>query len=63
MRTRAKSWQDRRPGWTWRVTWYDGITDIRLKFEDPQGSRSVVYPNSVAAQAAYDAFRRTATDG
>ena len=61
MRTRHKSWQNQRPGWTRRVIWYNPQTNseqsIRLKFEDEHGSYNLYFGNAEKAQAAFDAFR------
>jgi hypothetical protein len=60
MRFLYKLWQDRRPGFTRRVRWYqpgDPAEPIRLKFEDAaHGEASRTYPTAAEAQAAYDAF-------
>lgn len=54
-----KRWQDRRSGWTRRVRWYEGKPDdIRLKFEDADGSVSLFFTEQAQAQYCYDRFRR-----
>lgn len=54
-----KSWQDKRPGWTHRVRWYEGEDDIRLSFETPISRHNDWYrlEEREMAQAAYDSFR------
>lgn len=56
MRTLHKSWQDKRPGWTRRVRWYDG-PEIRLCFEDQYGKQNKFYTNAADAQHDYDQFK------
>lgn len=63
MRIPIKSWQNKRPGWTIRVRWYEGPDhDIRLQFEsrDPAATDRDVkhkfYDNPAEAQADYEAF-------
>lgn len=61
MRAIHKRWQNRRPGWTRRVTWYRGIIvngreNIRLQFEDEFGKCHRFYTTSESAQSAYDSF-------
>jgi hypothetical protein len=59
MRSKYKSWQDKRSGWSRRVIWYEGDpNDIRLKFEDPDGVQNRFYNNKDDAQRDYDCFRR-----
>lgn len=38
-----KSWQNRRPGWTRRIRWYDGTNDIRLEFTDEHGTHNMYF--------------------
>lgn len=64
MRTKLKSWQNKRHGWTRRVRWYEGPTHgtsapFRLNFEDEEGSFNALYTVEEEAQAAYDQFRKT----
>lgn len=67
MRTYHKSWQNKRPGWTRRVQWYqaesDGIVSIRLVFTDTEEGREIrkYYPSTEAANADYAAFIAGAT--
>ena len=68
MRTKYKSWQNRRPGWTRRVTSYrrddesGGWTDVRLCFEDESGKVNRYYSNLESSQVAFDAFRNGEMD-
>jgi hypothetical protein len=57
MRSKHKSWQNQRPGWTRRVTWYAGDADVRLRFEDGDGKTCRYYRTAEEAQKDYDAFR------
>ncbi len=51
-----KSWQDKRPGWTRRVRWYEGVP-IRLNFIDQSwGEANLFFDTAEAAQEAYDRF-------
>lgn len=56
MRALHKAWQNRRPGWTRRVRWYEGPEDIRLQFEDELGKANLIYERKVVATKAYEAF-------
>lgn len=59
MRHLHKSWQDRRPGWTQRVRWYEPGFDgeqWRLEFITPAVRQHRFYGTREAAQAAYDSF-------
>jgi hypothetical protein len=60
MRSYHKGWQDKRPGFTHRVRWYQGPPgmSIRLKFDTPQGKVSLFYDTEEAAQADFEAFAR-----
>lgn len=65
MRHLYKSWQNRRPGFTRRVRWYQrdkpigyaGEGVIRLCFEDDHGIVNMYYSEADTAQPDYDAFR------
>lgn len=57
MRHPYKSWQNKRPGWTRRVIWYEDDNSIRLKFEDEYGRCSRFYDTVDEAQVEYDEFR------
>lgn len=62
MRSIDKRWQDKRPGWTRRVTWYEGNSEfqpIRLTFEDANGRGNRVYgmEEREVAQRDFDAFK------
>jgi hypothetical protein len=62
MRSIHKSWQNRRPGFTRRVRWYnpddsDFNGTIRLNFEDEYGQQNVYYKTLEEAQAEFDAFK------
>ena len=52
-----KSWQDKRPGWSYRVRWYTDGNQHRLKFETPFGWDAKWYETKEDAQAAFDKFR------
>jgi hypothetical protein len=59
MNTLHKSWQDKRPGWTYRVRWYnrpDG--GVRLRFDDEHGVQDIDYHCADCAQRAYDQFKK-----
>lgn len=59
MRHLHKSWQDKRPGWTRRVRWYESEVpnaNIRLCFEEGDGRINRIYPDYVSAQADFNAF-------
>ena len=58
VRAFRKSWQNKRPGWTRRVRWYEGGPGekIRLQFEDTLGKSNGFFTTAEEAQAAYDAF-------
>lgn len=56
----TKSWQDKRPGWTRRVRWYeadDGIVNIRLNFIDPNGEVNMFYGDDTSAYKDWEAFK------
>lgn len=63
----TKSWQDKRPGWTRRVRWYESRTDatyeevgfvsIRLNFIDPNGEVNMFYADDPSAVADWEAFK------
>ena len=60
-RSYVKSWQDKRPGWTRRVRWYEGIIGddlptIRLEFTDTERRRNRFFTDRDEAQTAYDTF-------
>jgi hypothetical protein len=60
MNTLHKSWQDKRPGWTRRVRWYDRPDgSVRLCFENEFGKQNEYYDNANHAQSAFDAFKET----
>jgi hypothetical protein len=56
MRHIEKRWQDKRPGWTRRITWYEGKRDVRLKMEDEFGTANRQYVNRDIAEEAWLAF-------
>jgi hypothetical protein len=62
VRTYRKSWQNRRPGWTRRVRWFEGPVagdlSIRLCFEDYDEGRKLnrFYTSIAEARAAYETF-------
>jgi hypothetical protein len=65
MRSLHKAWQDKRPGWTRRVRWYQGEGHevygvIRLKFEDESGSWNAFFNCEADAQEAFNEFRNGA---
>ena len=60
-RSLHKSWQNKRPGWTRRVRWYemplsDGGVSIRLNFIDEKGMANRFFDTREEAQTAYDGF-------
>lgn len=62
-RSYLKGWQDKRPGWTRRVRWYQGREDVRLQFEEraEDGTRHIahrVYKDTDAAQMDFELFTR-----
>lgn len=60
-RAYLKGWQDKRPGWTRRVRWLEGMYSIRLEFTDPTGKCSLIYNKTVEfgdANRDYEAFIR-----
>jgi hypothetical protein len=58
MRWMHKRWQNKRPGWTRRVTWYKGHDDVRLKFEDETGIANRTYRSHVVADMMFEGFVR-----
>lgn len=57
MRSLHKAWQNKRPGWTRRVRWYEGPgPDIRLEFQDEERKVNVFFDSHEEAQKWYDAF-------
>jgi hypothetical protein len=61
VRTLHKSWQDKRPGFTKRVRWYEPGYEgqsIRLNFYDAMyGETNMFYTRQEAATEHYDAFK------
>jgi hypothetical protein len=58
MNTLHKSWQNKRPGWTRRVRWYNRADgQVRLCYEDDLGRYNVQYETPALAQAAFDQFK------
>lgn len=51
-----KSWQDRRPGFTRRVRWYEGPDDVRLQFEEFGDVWNRIFTDRGKAQLAWEAF-------
>lgn len=58
MRVYHKSWQDKRPGFTRRVRWYQGLPGekVRLNMEEYGEVWNEWFETPEAAQVAYDAF-------
>lgn len=55
-----KSWQNKRPGFEYRVRWYEPEfehEDIRLDFITPQLRTNRYYKTAADAQVAFTAFR------
>lgn len=58
-RTIHKRWQNKRPGWTHRITWYQGAedNDIRLQYETTEGKWNVYPDNEEEAEICFQAFK------
>lgn len=61
MRALHKAWQDRRPGFTRRVRWYEGRTidggvTIRLQMEEYGEVSNLFFNDRDEAQRVYDEF-------
>jgi hypothetical protein len=57
MRALHKAWQDKRPGWTRRVRWFQGTgEDIRLEFTDEERKVNVFFDSPEEAQRWFDSF-------
>ena len=57
MRSKIKSWQDLRSGWSFRITWYEDGDDIRLKIETDDGVRNIYPENREEADMIWEDFK------
>ena len=56
-RTLHKEWKNKRSGYTHRMRWYKGRSDVRLALEDPEGTVNVIVPNADYAGILWAKFR------